>query len=80
MQPDWLQFTAETVNKAYFYAVLYDRRESWPESTFAESAEKNIPLNSLTRAISAVTAEHTYPSELSPPATASKDALQHRKL
>ena len=59
MQTDLLHFTAETVNKAYFYAVLYDKRESWPESTFAESAEKNIPLKSLTRAVSVLTVEHT---------------------
>ena len=59
MPPDWSHFSAETVNKEYLYAILYDRGESWPESTFAENAEKNIPLNSLTRAISAATAEHT---------------------
>ena len=63
MQSDWLQFTAETVNKAYFYAVLYDRGESWPESTFAESAETSIPLNSLSRAISVLAAEHTWAPE-----------------
>jgi len=52
---------------------------SCPESTFAENAENNIPLKSLSRTTSVPTVEHTYVPELFQPPAYPNDELQHKK-